>query len=80
MSVCLAGIGAVVVGLLLIVLLFLLILRYRRRKRRRQLERYENNRASNDFIYNVDDIKRNHKMNNVEASNIAQVLNAFCVA
>ena len=61
------------VGLIFIVLIFLLIVRYRRRKRRRENERFENNRGSNDFIYNCDDIKRNNKMNNVEASNLAQV-------
>ena len=65
-----SGIVAVVAGLLLIVLIFLLILRYRRRKRRRDNERFENNRGSNHFIYNCDDIKRNNKMNNVDASNV----------
>ena len=67
------GIAAVVFGLIIIVLIFLLIVRYKRRKRRRQNERFENNRGSNEFIYNCDDIKRNNKMNNVDASNLAQV-------
>ena len=67
------GIAAVVFGLIIIVLIFLLIVRYKRRKRRRENERFENNRGSNEFIYNCDDIKRNNKMNNVDASNLAQV-------
>ena len=77
-SCVIAGIAAVVFGLIIIVLIFLLIVRYKRRKRRRENERFENNRGSNEFIYNCDDIKRNNKMNNVDASNLAQVKSSLC--
>ena len=66
-------------GLIIIVLIFLLIVRYKRRKRRRENERFENNRGSNEFIYNCDDIKRNNKMNSVDASNLAQVKSSLCL-
>ncbi len=68
-----SGIAGVVALLLLIVIIFVIIVRWRRRKRRREMHQFENNRESNDMIYNFDDIKRNNKMNNIEATNVVHV-------